>query len=302
MKRPKILVSLPTRDNDFQVEQALSAEHAAAKLGIDVEVAYADNDAVNQSTHVLKAIQSPVESRPAGIVLEPVRGSALSQVAKVACDAGMSWVVLNRVPDYIKELRRSAKGFMFTLSSSHTEIGRIQGKQFAALLPQGGSVLYIEGPSYSSSAQERTLGMLETKPRNIQVTVLKGQWTAESAERAVSSWLKLVTSQKVPFDLVGAQDDSMAIGARNAFEKIANEEERARWLNLPFTGCDGVPKTGQKWVRDGLLAATIHIPPLAGQAIEILAKAMKTGLQPPEHTLTGSTSIPPLDKLAPRKF
>ncbi len=302
MKRPKFLVSLPTRDNDFQVEQALSAEQAAAKLGMDAEVVFADNDAVNQSTHILKAIQSRPDSRPVAIVLEPVRGSALLQVAKAACDAGMSWAVLNRAPDYIKDLRRSAKVFVFALSSSHADIGRIQGRQFAALLPQGGSVLYIEGPSYSAAAQERTSGMLETKPRNIQLTTLKGQWTAESAERAVSSWLKLVTSQKTPFDLVGAQDDSMAMGARNAFEKITNEAERARWFNLPFTGCDGVPKTGQKWLRDGLLTATIYIPPLAGQAIEMLAKAIKTRVQPPEHTLTQSTSIPPLDKLAPRKF
>jgi ribose transport system substrate-binding protein len=301
MKKLKFLVSLPTRDNDFQVEQAFSAKQAALKLGIDVEVAYSDNDTVNQSTHILKAVQAPLESRPVGVVLEPVGGSALPQVARTACDAGISWAVLNRAPSYIKELRRASDGFLFALSSSHVEIGRIQGRQFAALLPLGGSVLYIEGPSHSSSAQERTLGMMETKPRNIQVTTLKGQWTAESAERTVGSWLKLVTSQRAPIGLVAAQDDSMAIGARNAFEKITNEGERARWLSLPFTGCDGVPKTGQKWVRDGLLAATIYIPPLAGQAIEMLVKAIKTGVQPSENTLTESASIPPLDQLVPQK-
>jgi ribose transport system substrate-binding protein len=143
--------------------------------------------------------------------------------------------------------------------------------------------------------------MLETKPRNIQVTTLKGQWTAESAERTVGSWLKLVTSQRAPIDLVAAQDDSMAIGARNAFEKITNQGERARWLSLPFTGRDGVPQTGQQWVRDGLLAATIYIPPLAGQAVEILVTAMKTGVQPRENTLTESASIPPLNELGPQK-
>src|ERR1700726_4079776 len=271
MKKLKFLVSLPTEDNDFQLEQALAAQRTGAKLGIDVSVIYSDNDSVNQSTHILKAIQSPAGSRPDGIVLEPVRGSALPQVALVACDAGMAWAVLNRAPSYISELRRKTKVPVFAVSSSHAEIGRIQGQQFATLLPEGGSVLYIEGPSYSTSAQERTAGMMETKPKNIQITTLKGQWTAESAERAVSSWLRLSTSQKVPVDLVGAQDDSMAMGARAAFEKIKNEEERNRWLGLPFTGCDGVPKTGQKWLRDGLLAATIFIPPLAGKAVDILA-------------------------------
>jgi ribose transport system substrate-binding protein len=301
MKKLKLLVSLPTNDNDFQLEQALSAQRTGAKLGIDVNVLYSDNDTVNQSTHILKAIQSPPESRPAGIILEPVRGSALPQVAQVACDAGIAWAVLNRAPDYISELRRKTKVPVFAVTSSHAEIGRIQGKQFAALLPQGGSILYIEGPSYSTSAQERTAGMMETKPKNIQVTTLKGQWTTESAERAVSSWLKLSTSQKISVDLIAAQDDSMAMGARAAFEKIKNEEECKRWLGLPFTGCDGVPKTGQKWLRDGLLSATILIPPIAGKAVEMLANAVSTGKQPVEHTVTASASLPPLNELKPRK-
>src|ERR1700691_4816815 len=243
MKKLKLLVSLPTDDNDFQLEQALSAQRAGTKLGIDVTVIYSDNDTVNQSTHILKAIQSRPESRPAGIILEPVRGSALPQVAQVACDAGIAWAVLNRAPDYISELRRKTKVPVFAVTSSHTEIGRIQGKQFAALLPQGGSILYLEGPANSSAAKERTAGMTRTKPANIQVKTIRANWTEQSAYRAVSSWLRLSTSQETRIDLVGAQDDSMAAGARKAFAEIV-EGERERWLKIPFTGCDGLPKTG----------------------------------------------------------
>ena len=301
MKKLKFLVSLHTQDNDFQMAQALAAEEAARKLGVDAEIAFADNNAVNQSTQILKAIQTRAESRPDAIVLEPVSGTALPQVARAACAAGIGWVVLNRNPDYMPELHRAATKPTFAVSSDHIEIGRIQGKQFAALLPRGGSILYLEGPSQSSSAQKRTAGMLETKPSNIQVTMLKGQWTEESAERAVGSWLKLATSQSKAIDLVGAQDDAMAMGARKAFQKVANEEERTRWLSLPFTGCDGQPTTGQSWVGQGWLAATIYLPPLAGKAIEILAKAMQEGTRPPERTVTVSFSIPPLDALAPRK-
>ncbi|MGA8273477.1 MAG: substrate-binding domain-containing protein [Candidatus Sulfotelmatobacter sp.] len=301
MKKLKFLVSLHTRENDYQLAQALSAEETAHKLGIDAEIAFADNDAVNQSTQILKAIQNPLESRPDAIVLEPVSSTALPQVARAACAAGLGWVVLNRSPDYMPEFRRAATAPIFAVGSDHAEIGRIQGRQFAALLPRGGSILYVEGPSQSSSAQQRTAGMLETKPSNSQVTMLKGQWTEESAERAVHSWLKLATSQSKAIDLIGAQDDSMAMGARKAFQKITDERERTRWLSLPFTGCDGQPATGQKWVGKGLLSATIYVPVLTGKAMELLAKAVREGTQPPEHTVTVSFSIPPLDALAPRK-
>ena len=42
----------------------------------------------------------------------------------------------------------------------------------------------------------------------------------------------------------------MAMGARKAFSEIT-ESERARWMKIPITGCDGMPKTGQAWVRNG---------------------------------------------------
>jgi len=300
MRTLKFLVALHSDENDFQIAQAKAGEEAAGKLGIRAEILYADNDAVNQSTQILKAIQRPVEARPDAIVLEPVSGTALPQVARAACSAGIGWAVMNRNPEYIPEFRRTATAPIFTVSSDHAEIGRLQGKQFAALLPRGGSSLYIEGPTQSSSAQKRTAGMMETKPSNVQITTLRGKWTEESAERSIISWLNLATSQKSVIDLVAAQDDSMAMGARKAFQKITNEEERTRWLSLPFTGCDGQPTTGQIWVTKGWLAATIYIPPLTGKAIEILVKAIRERTQPPERTVTASYSIPPLDELTQR--
>ena len=300
MKKLRFLVSLHTRENDFQVAQAQSAEDTARKLGSAVEIVFAENDTVNQSTQLLKAIQSRDESRPDAVVVEPVGGTALPQVAQAASSAGIGWAILNRRPNYLADIRATAKAPIFALSSDHIGIGRIQGRQIVALLPGGGHVLYLEGPTQSSSAQERTTGMLETKPSNIQVRTLKAQWTEESAMRAVRSWLRMATLQSAPISLVCAQDDAMALGARKAFQEILNEAERARWLSIPFIGCDGQAATGQAWVREKWLTATIHIPPLTGPAMEILAKAIQHGTQPPEYALTTSYSIPPLESLVPR--
>jgi len=302
MAKMRILVSLTTNDNDYQIEQAQSAEQAASKLGVSVEIIYADNDAINQSTQILRAIQASPEDRPSAIVFEPVGGTALPQVARAAAAADIGWAVLNRDANYIEELRRTSMAAIFAISSDHVEIGRIQGQQFAALLPRGGTVLYIQGPSENSAAKERTLGMQETKPANIQVIALRGQWTEESSQRAVRSWLKLTTSQKAAVDLIGAQDDSMAMGARKAFEELPNEGDRERWLKLPFTGCDGLPKTGQAWVRSGLLAATVFVPPNTGQAIEMFVQAIQQKKRPPERVLTVPTSIPPITGLKPQRI
>jgi len=301
MAKIRILVSLTTNDNDYQIEQAQSAEQAASKLGVTAEIIYANNDAINQSTQILRAIQASPADRPNAIVFEPVGGTALPQVARAAAAAEIGWAVLNRDANYIEDLRKESTAAIFAISSDHVEIGRIQGRQFAALLPRGGTVLYIQGPSENSAAKERTLGMQETKPSNIQIIALRGQWTEESSQRAVRSWLKLTTSQKATVDLIGAQDDSMAIGARKAFEELPNEADRERFLKLPFTGCDGVTKTGQEWVRRGMLAATVVTPPTAGLAVEILAKAVQTGSDPPACTASAPWSFPKLEELSKKR-
>jgi len=296
MKRLSFLVSLTNNDNDYQQEQAAAAEKAARRLGVDVKIIHANNDAVAQSQQLLHYVQESA-LRPDGILFEPAGGTAFPQVARAAAAAGIGWVVLNHEVDYILELRRLYKVPVFTISSNHEEIGKIQGKQFAALLPNGGRILYIEGPANSSAAKERTAGMNRTKPANIIVKSMRANWTEESAYKTVSSWLRLQTSQESHIDLVGAQDDSMAVGARKAFSEIP-ENERARWMKIPITGCDGMPKTGQAWVRNGTLAATIFIRPNTDLAIEMLVDALKNGVQPPESKVTDPESVPSLADLA----
>jgi ABC-type sugar transport system substrate-binding protein len=299
MKKLSFLVSLTNNDNDYQQEQAAAAETAARRLGVDLQIVHANNDAVTQSQQLLHFIQGSAASRPDAIIFEPAGGTAFPQVARAAVAADIGWVVLNHEADYLSQLRQASQVPVFSISSDHEEIGKIQGKQFAALLPQGGSMLYVEGPANSSAARERTVGMNLTKPANIQVKTLRANWTEEGAHRAMSSWLRLRTSQETVIDLVGAQDDSMAAGARKAFAEIA-EGERERWMKIPFTGCDGLPKTGQSWLRSGLLAATIYIRPNTDLALEMLTEAIRTGSQQVERKLISPESMPSIDDLTER--
>ena len=298
MKRLRVVVSLITQDNDYQVEQAAAAEDAARRLGVDVEILYADADSIQQSQQILKFVQAPAEARPDAIMLEPVGGLALPQVARAAVAGGIGWVVLNREVEYVKQLRPAFKVPVFIVTVDNVEAGRIQGHQMAALLPNGGSVLYIQGPSDADACKLRTAGMYETKPTNIQVKTLKGNWTEASAFKAVTSWLRLSTSQQSHVDVIVAQNDAMAAGAKKAFQQFSSEGEgRDRWVSLPFLGVDGVPKTGQAWVRSSVLAATVVCPPLTAPAMELLVRALQTGAMPPDTTLVTPHSFPEISSL-----
>ena len=300
MKTFTFVLSLITQDNDYQIEQAASAEEAARRLGVQVRILFADSDAIQQSQQLLKIIQSNSEPLPDGILIESAGGTALPHVARAAAAAGVAWVVLNRDVDYTHELRKLYQVPIFSVASDNREVGHIQGKQLRALLPNGGTVLYIQGPSDSASAKPRSEGILETKPADIQLKIIKGQWTEASSYKAIQAWLRLSTSHQSHIDLIAAQNDAMAMGARKAFQEVTNLEARDRWLSLPYIGCDGVPRTGQAWVKNGTLAATIITPPLAGRAIEMLTHALHTGTIPANLTLMTPSSFPTLEALTSR--
>lgn len=295
MNKIRVVVSLMTQENDYQLEQAASAQAAALKLGTSVQIIYADNDAVQQTQQLLSFIQEPGK-RPDAILVEPV-GTGMPQVAKAAVSAGISWVVLNAGVDYLSELRLRALVPVFSVLPNNEEIGKIQGCQIASLLGEQGCVLYVEGPSGRDVSQLRTKGMTSTKPAAITIKTLKGDWTEKSGYHAIRSWLSLSTSRELRVGLIACQNDDMAIGARRAFGELTNLGERDAWLSLPIIGCDGLPKGGQSWVRQGQLAATVVSPPLVGEAMQMLMAALQSGTQPAERTLIAPASFPELAQL-----
>jgi ribose transport system substrate-binding protein len=295
LNKLNVLVSLITDDNDYQLEQAASAQAAAFKLGANVEIVYSGNDAVQQTQQILSYVQDP-SKRPDAILAEPV-GTGMAQIARAAVGAGIAWGIINSDVDYIGQLRARSLVPVFSVVCDHEAIGKIQGQQIGAFLGEQGCVLYLEGPSVRDVARLRTKGMLATKPSGISVKTLKGDWTQQSGYNAIKSWLSLSTSRQLHVGMIACQNDDMAAGARRAFEELGNLQERDTWLKLPIVGCDGVPRAGQEWVRQGRLSATVISPPIVGDAFHMLAASLKAGSQPPERTLVSPTSYPTLKEL-----
>jgi ABC-type sugar transport system substrate-binding protein len=299
MKRLRIIVSLPN-DNAYQHEQGIVAKSAGERMGLDLQVIHAEDDSINQSQQLLKIIQSRSEARPSAFLVEPVTATGLRRVAEEAVAEGIAWVISNSDVNYVKQLRKSPRVPVFTVTQGQHEIGRLQGKQLAALLPQGGSVLYIEGPSMSSVAVQRYEGMENTKPQNIRITMLRSKWNEESANLSVGAWLRLATSRSEKIDLVAGQTHELALGARKALHNIDNQEQQKRWIGVPFIGI-GIPSQVKPLVDGHVLAATVITSVTMELALTLLVHAIETQVQPPERTVVEAFSFPDLDKLAPKQ-
>ena len=298
MKRLRIVVSLPN-DNAYQHEQKAVARSTAQRLGLDLQVIQADDDSTAQSQQLLKSLESSAETGPNAFLVEPLSVTGLRRVAEAAVAKGIAWVMSNSEVDYIKQLRKNPRVPVFTVTQGQREIGQLQGKQLAALLPQGGSVLYIEGPSTSSVAVQRREGMESAKSRNIRITTIHSNWNEESAYQSASTRLQLASSRGESFDLVAAQSHELALGARKAFRNINNPEQREKWLGLRFIG-SGISGQVKPLVDGGVLAAAVVTSVTMEVALKLLVRAIETQAQPPERSVVEAMSYPDLEKMAAR--
>jgi len=295
----RIVVSLPN-DNAYQHEQGAVAKSAAERLRLDVQIIHANNDSITQSQQLLEIIQSRSEPRPSAIVVEPVTATGLRRVAEAAVAQGIAWVVSNSDVDYVKDLRKDPRVPVFTVTQGQREIGQLQGKQLAALLPQGGSVLYIQGPSASSVAVQRHEGMEMTRPRNVRLTTFRSKWSEESACEGAGAWLRLATSRAEKFNLVAGHTHELVLGARKAFQSIDNPEQQKRWLALPYIGI-GIASQVKPLVNGHVLAAAVITSVTMELALETFVRAVDTRVQPPERSVVEASSYPDLAKLAAKK-
>jgi ABC-type sugar transport system substrate-binding protein len=296
MKKLKFVVSIPS-DTLYLRAQTAAAQVVADRLGIELEIINAGMDAVAQGQLLLDIILSKTAQKPAGILVEPVSAAGLPRVAEASVAAGVAWVVNNAHVDYLSALRRTAKVPVFQISQDHVEVGKIQGRQIGSILPGGGSVLYLRGPAMSWWATRRLDGLEQSKPKNIDVKALKviGS-SAENAFAAVNSWLGLTHPKPESVQLVVSQNSDFALGARKAFEATP-VAERAKWLAIPRAGV-GVAERSRPLVDQGALCAGVVTSLTMDRAVEMLARALADGSQPPEHTFVEAYSYPSVEDLA----
>jgi len=294
--RKLVVVSLLTARQDFQRQQEEDAREAAARAGLELEVLFAENDPGVQIRQLEPYTAVLPPDRPAAFVVETVAAVGFERMARSALEAGIGWVVVSSRAPYLEALRRDfPTALLCSATSDDREIGRIQARHFLSLLPRGGRVLYLEGPSMSAATILRRR-MAEEELRGSPVSIVRtvsADWTSAGAEWAVSSFLALDEGPEVAFDLLGAQNDEMAMGARAALAA-----RRPQWAG-PFTGCDGLVNGGQRYVREGLLAATVVKPTTAGAGVDLVARSLRGESVPPALALP-PRSFPELESLGSR--
>ncbi len=279
-----VFVLLPGKKEAGDCYQLLQEDVALTtgrSLGLHVEVAYAP--AFDQ----LRVLKRRLASGLDAAVVEPASVQTMAFILRELREkAGL--VLLNAWDPSVEEAARGWGRFPFgTVSTDHTQIGRIQGEQVRGLLPQGGLVLCVTGPRRSSAAQERLDGFKSALGPGVEVQDAEaGDWTEPGGATAFGDWYRVFAARDAAVDVVAAQSDELAMGVRDAVHALpagprADAMRRARLL-----GVDACPGYGKRLVDEGTLSASVEAPANAGLALELLQRFWTSGQLPPLRSFT----------------
>jgi ABC-type sugar transport system substrate-binding protein len=257
-------------DQIFDKGLKAEAERVAEELTrggfpIRVELRYGRGDEKNQLQQIEADRRAPAP--PDLFIVIPVNKDAVHEILSgiVRTRDDVTCVLLHQPLTRMQNAEREAYGRrLFSVAADQREIGRIQARQLAAVLPAGGGdVLYVQGRQNSFATAQRMLGLLEELPRTGGVKLngyrVYGDWSPQSVRTAVENWTRL--GGKLEWlGAAGAQSDDMAL----ALAAHLGEQGRP----MPVIGVDGL-ETGKRAVNAGTLAATVVQPLGVGHALRV---------------------------------
>jgi ABC-type sugar transport system substrate-binding protein len=226
---------------------------------INAEAAHYDNlrivftDAADSNTRQIQDVHTLLSCGIDLLIISPNESEALSPVIAEA---------YHRIPVIL--LDRSVIGFDYTLfiGPDNRLIGKQAGQYVTELLGAGGGkIVEIMGRSGSPPVLDRSIGFREAIAHRRNITIvgtIVADWLRDKAEDELTAWLR----KHGRVDVVFAQNDAMADGARRAAVKLGIK-------GIRVVGIDGLPgpNGGIEMVKSGALSATFTCPTGGKEAI-----------------------------------
>jgi inositol transport system substrate-binding protein len=184
--------------------------------GVSVQIEDAQNDVNKQ----LSQIQNFAASGVSAIIVNPVDTDATVAMSKIADEAGIPLVYVNRQPVNLDKLS-DKQAFV---GSNESDSGTLESKQICKLLKDAGkgsgaNVYVLEGELSNQAARQRTQDILDViaKPDCNFIKIIDKQtanWSRDQAQSLMANWL----SSGTKYDAVISNNDEMAIGALQAMK------------------------------------------------------------------------------------
>ncbi len=198
-------------DNFLTVLRNGMQDYAKTLDGVTLQVEDAQNDVAKQQSQIQNFIAAGVDA----IVVNPVDTDATAAMSKIAADAGIPLVYVNREPINIDTLPEK-QAFV---ASNEVESGTLETQEVCKLLGGKGKAVVMMGELSNQAARMRTKDIHDVLATDTckGITVVEEQtanWSRTQGADLMTNWL----SAGLEFDAVIANNDEMAIGAIQALK------------------------------------------------------------------------------------
>ncbi|PZO82454.1 MAG: rhizopine-binding protein [Mesorhizobium amorphae] len=225
-------------DNFLTVLRNGMQDYAGTLDGVTLQVEDAAGDVAKQQSQIQNFIAAGVDA----IVVNAVDTDATTAMSKLAADAKIPLVYVNREPVNVNELPDN-QAFV---ASNEVESGTLQTQEVCRLLKEAGkteaNIVVLMGELSNQAARQRTQDIKDVigTPDCAFMKIAEeqtGNWSRQQGADLVTNWI----SSGTQFDAVVANNDEMAIGAIQA-------------LKAAGTGMDAMIVAGIDATQDALAA------------------------------------------------
>ncbi|MFD8723641.1 substrate-binding domain-containing protein [Streptomyces sp. NPDC059629] len=253
---PRVGLSLSTLNNPFFVQIRSGAESEAKKLGVDLTVTDAQNDASQQANQ----LQNFTSSGLGAIIVNPVDSDAASNSVKAADKAHIPVIAVDRGVNNAKTDT--------LVASDNVKGGELAAKTIAEKLGGHGKIVILQGQAGTSAARERAQGFAQGLKAYPGIQVVAQQPADFDRTKGLDVMSNLLQAHPDVQGVIAANDE-MALGAIKALGSKAG-------TSVSVVGFDGTPD-GLTAVKNGTLYASVAQQPseLGKIAVENALKAIK---------------------------
>lgn len=203
-------------DNFLTVLRNGMSDYAKTLDGVTLQIEDAQNDVAKQQSQIQNFIAAGVDA----IIVNPVDTDATAAMSKIAADAGIALVYVNREPVNVNELP-DKQAFV---ASNEADSGTLEAKEVCRLLGGQGKAVLMMGELSNQAARMRTQDVHDVvatdECKGIEIVEEQtANWSRTQGADLVTNWL----SAGLEFNAVIANNDEMAIGAIQALKAAGKD-------------------------------------------------------------------------------
>ena len=206
-------------DNFLTVLRNGMQDYAKTLKGVTLQVEDAQNDVAKQQSQIQNFIAAGVDA----IIVNPVDTDATTAMSKIAAEAKIPLIYVNREPVNVDSLPEK-QAFV---ASNELESGTLETKEVCRLLGGKGTAVIMMGELSNQAARMRTKDVHDVVATNEckGIKIVEEQtanWQRTQGADLMTNWL----SSGLEFDAVISNNDEMAIGAIQALKAAGKDMKK----------------------------------------------------------------------------